>query len=59
MYVPYCGLAVLEELSGVPTDVEDVMEEFHIHGPSTQINEAQETAIAAAAQLIKHIPAVS
>jgi acetoin utilization deacetylase AcuC-like enzyme len=56
-YVPFCGLAVIEEFSGSRTEVEDpyLDELMHMGGQQLQLHQA--AAIDAAAQLVKGIPA--
>jgi len=55
MYVPYCGLAVLEEMAGIKTEVADpwlpLMENWG--GQSLQAH--QQAVISAAAELVKSI----
>src|SRR5262249_9780809 len=55
MYVPYCGLAVLEELSGGRTRIEDP---WNAHAPfwgQQGLQPHQRVAIDAAAKLVEHI----
>jgi len=54
-YVPYCGLAVLEELSGVKTHVEDPWAARMSSWPGQALQPHQQAAISAAAQLVKSI----
>jgi acetoin utilization deacetylase AcuC-like enzyme len=54
-YVPYCGLAVMEELSGIKTPIDDpflkVFQNYH----GQLIQPHQQAAIAAAAELVSGI----
>ena len=55
-YVPYCGLAVLEELSGVSTGVTDpFLADFAGFGQQA-LQPHQQTAIYAAAKLVEAVP---
>ena len=55
MYVPYCGLAVLEEMSGIRTHVEDPWGPHMAKWGQMGLQPHQEQAIAAAAKLVEHI----
>ena len=55
VYVPYCGLAVLEELSGHRTGVLDPFEDGYIELPAQTTSEAQRAVIAAAAGLAQQL----
>lgn len=55
-YVPFCGLAVLEELSGIRTAVEDPFLGFFQGMPGQLLESHQTTAIDAAAALVQAIP---
>lgn len=55
-YVPFCGLAVLEELTGVKSEVEDPYMAFFASYPQIKIEPWQETEIAAAAKLVDNVP---
>ena len=55
MYVPYCGLAVMEELSGLPTGVEDPWLEHMLKWGQQDLQPHQDKAIAAAAKLVDNI----
>jgi acetoin utilization deacetylase AcuC-like enzyme len=48
-YVPYCGLAVLETLSGIRTPVEDFLAPYWDTLPDQQLRPWQQEAIALAA----------
>ncbi len=54
-YVPYCGLAVLEELSGIKTPITDPFLEEFAHYPGQELRPWQEAAIAQAAELLEGI----
>lgn len=56
-YVPFCGLAVIEQLCGHRTDVVDPFQEGWAENPAHRIRDEQRDAIAAAAPLIERIPA--
>jgi acetoin utilization deacetylase AcuC-like enzyme len=51
VYVPYCGLAVLEALSGVRTGVQDPFSSIWDSSPVQQLTSWQEEAVTAAAGL--------
>lgn len=55
-YVPFCGMAVLEELSGVPSGVEDPYLVFMSSYPQLKIEPWQRDAIDAAAALVDRVP---
>ena len=55
MYVPYCGLAVLEQLSGITTDIEDPWQPLMNDWGQTALQAHQAEAIDRAAQLLNHI----
>lgn len=55
-YVPFCGIAVLEELTGVDSGVEDPYMAFFASYPQIRIESWQEAAIAAAAKLVERVP---
>ena len=55
MYVPYCGLAVMEELTGVHTDVEDPWKPIMVNWGMQAIQPHQQQAIAASARLVANI----
>ncbi|MDZ4734800.1 MAG: class II histone deacetylase [Rhodospirillaceae bacterium] len=55
-YVPFCGLAVMEELSGIPTDIEDVFAAFIDTCGGHQLYPHQDEIIAKAAVLANGIP---
>jgi acetoin utilization deacetylase AcuC-like enzyme len=48
-YVPFCGLAVVEELSGIPTGVEDPFLEYFSSWAGQELQPHQEEAVARAA----------
>ena len=53
MYTPYCGLRIVEELSGLSSPVVD-----HLGGdPATEVHEHERAAVAAAAALVARVPA--
>ncbi len=54
-YVPYCGLAVLEELSGVKTDIEDIWAPLMANWGQQDLQPHQAEAIARAERLISNI----
>lgn len=54
-YVPYCGLAVLEELSGVKTTVEDIWAPLMAAWGQQALQPHQDAAIARAERLIANI----
>lgn len=51
VYVPFCGLAVLEALSGVSTGVQDPFSEIWDSSPVHELTSWQEEAVSAAADL--------
>ena len=54
-YVPYCGLAVLEEMSGKRTAIEDLWAPLMANWGQQDLQPHQEAAIAKAERLIAHI----
>ena len=58
-YVPFCGLAVIEEFSGIKTDVIDPYLEELTHMGGQELQPHQAAAVDAAAALVKGIPAGS
>jgi acetoin utilization deacetylase AcuC-like enzyme len=56
MYVPYCGLAVLEELAGIETHIEDPWESLMTAWGGQELQPHQSAAIEAAAALVTRIP---
>jgi hypothetical protein len=54
--VPYCGLAVLEEMSGVRTSIEDLWAPSMANWGQQALQPHQAEAIARAAQLIENLP---
>ena len=56
-YVPFCGLAVLEEFSGLRTEVADPYLEELMLMAGQELAPHQAAAIEAAAALVRHIPA--
>ena len=56
-YVPYCGLAIIEALSGVRTAVEDPFHDSGTAALSNRVYPHQEDVIAAAAALAGRVPA--
>ncbi len=55
VYVPYCGLAVLEELAGHPTGVLDPFEDAYIELPAHETTAAQRDVIETAAALARQL----
>ena len=55
-YVPYCGLAVMEELSGISSDIEDVFAEFVDVAGGHQLYPHQDDVIKKAAALADAVP---
>ena len=55
MYVPYCGLAVVEEMSGIRTGVEDPWAPHMTKWGQQVLQPHQDMAIAEAEQLLLHI----
>ena len=53
IYVPYCGLAVLETMSGIKTDVPDPFGEGYYRLPDQALNTAQRERIGQAANIHK------
>jgi acetoin utilization deacetylase AcuC-like enzyme len=56
-YVPYCGLAVLEEMSGIRTHVEDPWAPLMANWGQMALQPHQKAAIEAAAALVPGVPA--
>ena len=54
-HVPYCGLAVLEALSGIATGVEDPWLKIMDRWGQQELQPHQEAAVARAAALLPHI----
>jgi acetoin utilization deacetylase AcuC-like enzyme len=57
MYAPYCGLAVLEELSGIKTDIADPWEPLMAAWGGNELQPHQAAVIDAAAALVSRLPA--
>jgi acetoin utilization deacetylase AcuC-like enzyme len=55
-YVPFCGLAVLEELSGIRTDCEDPFLGVLQRGPGEVLQPHQEAAVERAEALVERVP---
>ncbi|MBM3519316.1 MAG: class II histone deacetylase [Alphaproteobacteria bacterium] len=55
MYVPYCGLAVMEEMTGIRTGIEDPWSAHMAKWGQQALQPHQEQAIAAAARLVADI----
>jgi len=55
-YVPFCGIAVLEELSGIKTDVEDPFMGFFGSMPGQELQPHQLSVINESAALVSKIP---
>ena len=56
-YVPYCGLAVMEELAGIETGIRDPFAEFVDQAGGHRLYPHQEEVIAQAARLAAAVPA--
>ena len=56
-YVPYCGLAVMEELSGSPTEIDDPFALYVDNAGGHQLYPHQDELIARAAALVDGVPA--
>ena len=54
-YVPYCGLAVLEEMSGQKTHVADPWAQLMANWGGMSLQPHQQAVISAAAELVKKI----
>ena len=52
-YVPYCGLAVMEQLSGIRTKIDDPFFANFKGYPGQELQPHQESAIAAAAEALR------
>jgi acetoin utilization deacetylase AcuC-like enzyme len=59
VYVPFCGLAVLEELAGVQTGISDQLEDYWARGPAARTTDAQRAVIARARELVARSGLVS
>jgi hypothetical protein len=55
MYVPYCGLAVMEELTGIRTAIEDPWQAHMSKWGQQALQPHQQQAISAAAKLVEAI----
>jgi hypothetical protein len=55
MYVPYCGLAVLEEMSGIKTHVADPWAPLMANWGGQTLQPHQQAVISAAAGLLDRI----
>jgi acetoin utilization deacetylase AcuC-like enzyme len=55
VYVPFCGLAVLEALSGTTTGVEDAFSDLFEHSPAHSLKPWQDDVITAAESLAKQL----
>ena len=55
MYVPYCGLAVLEEMSGIKTHVADPWAPLMANWGGQALQPHQQAVISAAAELLDRI----
>lgn len=55
-YVPFCGMATLEELTSAESGVDDPYLTFFTAYPQLQLEPWQRDAIDAAAELVKHVP---
>ena len=56
-YVPYCGLAIIEELSGLSSGVEDPMLEFLRAQGGDELAPHEDAAIARCEPLVEKVPA--
>ncbi len=56
-YVPFCGLAIVEELSGIRTDCADPYLGVLQRGPAEALQPHQEAAVQRAAALVERVPA--
>ena len=56
-YVPFCGLAIVEELSGIRTDCADPYLGVLQRGPSESLQPHQDAAVQRAAALVGQVPA--
>jgi acetoin utilization deacetylase AcuC-like enzyme len=55
-YVPFCGLAILEELSGIRTECADPFLGVLQRGPGETLQPHQDAAVARAAALVDRVP---
>ncbi|MEU3847425.1 class II histone deacetylase [Micrococcus terreus] len=55
VHVPFCGLAVMEELTGMRTDVDDPFDSNFSSSPAHELQPWQERVIDAAAQMAREI----
>lgn len=55
-YVPFCGMAVLEELTGLESGVEDPYMAFFADYPQLQLEPWQKEAVDMAGELVKNVP---
>ncbi|MDX6666033.1 MAG: hypothetical protein QOG68_2239 [Solirubrobacteraceae bacterium] len=58
-YVPFCGLAIIEQLSGLASGVEDPMLEFIRAQGGDELSAQEDAAIAACEPLVAKVPAAS
>lgn len=56
VYVPFCGLAVIEEMSGHRTAVDDAFEEGWRENPAHILRDEQRDAVDLAAALVERVP---
>ena len=56
-YVPYCGLAVMEELSGIQSAIDDPFAKFVDAAGGHRLYPHQDEVIARAAALAEQVPA--
>ena len=56
-YVPYCGIAIVEELSGIASGVEDPMLEFVRAQGGDELAPHEDEAIARCEPLVENVPA--
>ena len=55
-YVPFCGLAIVEQLSGLSSGVEDPMLEFIRAQGGDELSAAEDAAIALCEPLVARVP---
>jgi acetoin utilization deacetylase AcuC-like enzyme len=56
VYVPFCGLAVLETLTGTKTEVVDPYEPIWARWPGQELADHQRTVVDAVAELVAGVP---
>jgi acetoin utilization deacetylase AcuC-like enzyme len=55
VYVPFCGLAVLEQMAGIKTDIVDPLEDLWVRGPAARTTDAQRAVIDAARDIAREL----